>query len=134
MFLSLCGLMLYHCWLPVRTGNKELVKNADKFWWFGHIWNHYQPHLLQTKEQLVKLMKQNYEFAVVSQYIFLQVCWDKTHIVRTCLDMSGRIPTRNIVHVTFMFHAIIIDLHALHNMHVVMLMYLFLLNTHVTCL
>ena len=67
---SVCVLMLYHRWLPVHTGNKELVKNAEKFWWFGHIWNHYQPHLLQTKEQLVKLMKQNYEFAVVSQYIF----------------------------------------------------------------
>ena len=33
-------------------------------------------------------------------------------------------PTRNTLHVTFMYHAIIIDLHALHNMHVVMLMYM----------
>ena len=38
-------------------------------------------------------------------------------------------PAQNIVHVTFMFHAIIIDLHALHNMHVVMLMYI-----HVSCI
>ena len=28
----------------------------------------------------------------------------------------GNNPTRNTVHVTFMYHAIIIDLHALHNM------------------
>ena len=60
-------MLLCHRWLSVNTGNKELVENADKFWWFGHIWNHYQPHLLQTKEQVVKLMKQNYEFAVVSR-------------------------------------------------------------------
>ena len=33
-------------------------------------------------------------------------------------------PTGNALHVTFMYHAIIIDLHALHNMHVVMLMYM----------
>ena len=31
------------------------------------MWNHYQPHLSQTKEQLVKLMKQNYDFAAVSR-------------------------------------------------------------------
>ena len=37
-------------------------------------------------------------------------------------------PTQNIVHVTFMFHATIIDLHAVHNMHVIMLMYM-----HVSC-
>ena len=61
--------LLHQCNV-VRTcnaGNKELVKNADKFWWFGHMWNHYQPHLAQTKEQLVSLMKQNYDFAAVSK-------------------------------------------------------------------
>jgi len=46
-------------------GNEELVKNADKFWWFGHIWNHYQPHLSQNKENIIDLMRQNYEFAEV---------------------------------------------------------------------
>ena len=33
-------------------------------------------------------------------------------------------PTQNTMHVTFMYHAIIIDLYALHNMHVAMLMYM----------
>ena len=50
-----------------NIGNKELVKNADKFWWFGHIWNHHQAHLSDSKDYLVSLMKQNYEFAVVSR-------------------------------------------------------------------
>ena len=52
-------------------------------------------------------------------------------------------PTGNALHVTFMYHAIIIDLHALHNMHVVMLMYMNVscnmhgfrtLSMHVTCI
>ena len=47
------------------------MKNADKFWWFGHMWNHYQPHLSQTKEQLVNLMKQNYDFAAVSKSLYI---------------------------------------------------------------
>ena len=34
------------------------------------------------------------------------------------------VPTQNIVHVTFMFLAIIIDLHVLHSMHVIMSMYM----------
>ena len=39
-----------------------------------------------------------------------------------------RYPARNAVHVACMFHAIIIDLHALHDMHVMVLMYM-----HVSC-
>ena len=35
-----------------------------------------------------------------------------------------RYPARNGAHVACMFHAIIIDLHALHNMYVMMLMYM----------
>ena len=58
-------------------------------------------------------------------------------IINTALHESGWLnaieqsrtnPTRNILHVTFMFHAIIIDLHVLHSMHVIMLMYM-----HVSC-
>ena len=37
-------------------------------------------------------------------------------------------PARNAAHVACIFHAIIIDLHALHDMHVMMLMYM-----HVSC-
>ena len=45
--------------------------------------------------------------------------------------MNHDIPGQNIVHVPFMFHAIIIDLHALHNMHVVVVM---LMDIHVSCI
>jgi len=65
---TFCSCVLFTSHLSpfvVMLGNEELVKNADKFWWFGHIWNHYQPHS-QNKENIIDLMRQNYEFAEVS--------------------------------------------------------------------
>ena len=42
----------------------------------------------------------------------------------TPLILYALLCPQNTVHVTIMYHVIIIDLHALHNMHVVMLMYM----------
>jgi len=63
-------------------GNEELVKNADKFWWFGHIWNHYQPHLSQNKENIIDLMKQNYEFAEVSTIFTNSMAVDVSRLLK----------------------------------------------------
>lgn len=44
-------------------GDWELIKNADKFWWFSHMWLHRQPHKSNTLDQIVEDLKTNLEFA-----------------------------------------------------------------------
>ena len=44
------------------NGSKYLVEQRDHFWWFGHIYNHYQPHSV-TEQDLRKYISQNLEFA-----------------------------------------------------------------------
>ena len=46
------------------VGSLELVQNAHRFNWFGHMYNHFQPHNL-TEEQLVEYMTKNLQFAKV---------------------------------------------------------------------
>ena len=46
-------------------GDWELIKNADKFWWFSHMWLHRQPHKSNTLDQIVEDLKTNLEFARV---------------------------------------------------------------------
>ena len=46
-------------------GDWELVKNADKFWWFSHMWHHQQPHNKNTLEEMIQDLKKNLEFAKV---------------------------------------------------------------------
>lgn len=46
-------------------GDWELVKNADKFWWFGHMWLHKKAHTRDNLEELVEHLKLNLEFAKV---------------------------------------------------------------------
>ena len=50
-------------------GDRELVKNADKFWWFSHMWLHKKAHERNTLEELVEDLKMNLEFAKVSNRI-----------------------------------------------------------------
>ena len=45
-------------------GNEELVRQAGHFWWFGHTYDHYQPHKLSL-QQLEQSMLSNLEFAKV---------------------------------------------------------------------
>jgi len=49
-------------------GDWELVKNADRFWWFSHMWLHKKAHERNTLEELVEDLKMNLEFAKVSNY------------------------------------------------------------------
>ena len=53
-----------------QLGNQKLVENANQFNWFGHMYNHYQPHNL-TEKQLVEYMTMNLKFASVSSYLIL---------------------------------------------------------------
>lgn len=46
-------------------GDWELIKNADKFWWFSHMWLHQQPHDKKTLESMVEDLKKNLDFAKV---------------------------------------------------------------------
>lgn len=40
-----------------------ILEYADKFTWFGHMWDHRQPHTVSSTEVLIDLMKKNLEFA-----------------------------------------------------------------------
>lgn len=46
-------------------GDMALIKYADKFTWFGHLYDHEQPHK-RTYAEIVKSLKKNEEFAKVS--------------------------------------------------------------------
>ena len=46
-------------------GDREVIKNADKFWWFSHMWLHKQPHIRNTLELMVEDLKKNLDFAKV---------------------------------------------------------------------
>ena len=44
------------------NGSKKLLQNMEKFWWFGHVYNHYQPHSLNESD-LRTYISLNLEFA-----------------------------------------------------------------------
>lgn len=43
-------------------GDDAIISNADKFWWFCHMWSHTQPHLI-NETVLESEMKLNRQFA-----------------------------------------------------------------------
>ncbi|XP_028019822.1 bifunctional heparan sulfate N-deacetylase/N-sulfotransferase 4 isoform X2 [Balaenoptera acutorostrata] len=45
-------------------GDDLLLRSADEFWWFPHMWNHMQPHLFHNESSLVEQMSLNKEFAL----------------------------------------------------------------------
>ncbi|XP_063969182.1 bifunctional heparan sulfate N-deacetylase/N-sulfotransferase 2-like [Lytechinus pictus] len=47
-----------------NAGDRKLLEEAKHFWWFPHMWDHMQPHLIKTKAKLKDLMLQNKQFAV----------------------------------------------------------------------
>jgi hypothetical protein len=49
--------------LSEQDGDHAVIEMANHFWWFGHIYDHSQPHLHNTTEELISLMNQNKEFA-----------------------------------------------------------------------
>ena len=48
-------------------GDEALIAHAHRFTWFGHLYNHEQAHRF-SYDFLVKNMKQNEQFAKVSDY------------------------------------------------------------------
>ena len=46
-------------------GDMALIKNAHKFTWFGHLYDHEQPHK-RTYSEIVRSLNKNEEFAKVS--------------------------------------------------------------------
>ena len=54
-----------------NKGDEMLVRNADKFSWFPHMWNHAQSHTYNNQSQLISDMEKNYQFAKVS----LAICY-----------------------------------------------------------
>ena len=60
--LGFCGYYYDKGLEAENNGSEKLVQNRDAFWWFGHIFNHYQPHLV-SEDNLRTYMTQNLEFA-----------------------------------------------------------------------
>ncbi|PIK52841.1 putative bifunctional heparan sulfate N-deacetylase/N-sulfotransferase-like [Apostichopus japonicus] len=46
-----------------NLGDERLLKHADKFWWFPHMWNHMQPHKYNSSSKMIQDMKKNKQFA-----------------------------------------------------------------------
>ncbi|XP_062469885.1 bifunctional heparan sulfate N-deacetylase/N-sulfotransferase 3 isoform X2 [Pezoporus occidentalis] len=45
-------------------GDDLLLRSADEFWWFPHMWSHMQPHLFHNESSLVEQMILNKKFAL----------------------------------------------------------------------
>ncbi|XP_061210698.1 bifunctional heparan sulfate N-deacetylase/N-sulfotransferase 3 isoform X2 [Neopsephotus bourkii] len=45
-------------------GDDLLLRSADEFWWFPHMWSHMQPHLFYNESSLVEQMILNKKFAL----------------------------------------------------------------------
>jgi heparan sulfate N-deacetylase/N-sulfotransferase NDST2 len=52
-----------------NAGDDLILENSDKFMWFGHMWNHIQPHLYSNVTQLMMDMMKNKDFAKVCTYL-----------------------------------------------------------------
>ena len=46
-----------------KNGSRSLVRNKDKFWWFGHTLNHSQPHAI-SEAKLREEIALNIKFAL----------------------------------------------------------------------
>ena len=48
-----------------NAGDDYILKVANKFWWFPHMWDHSQPHLYRNETKLKRIMLLNRNFAQV---------------------------------------------------------------------
>lgn len=60
--LGYCGYFFDKGLESEKNGSLSLVRNRDQFWWFGHIYNHYQPHAM-SEQSLREEMLLNLAFA-----------------------------------------------------------------------
>ncbi|GAA31076.2 heparan sulfate N-deacetylase/N-sulfotransferase [Clonorchis sinensis] len=61
--LGFCGRFFERASRSDRLGYQRLLDLRKNFWWFDHLWNHYQAHKLNESE-LVRLMRLNKQFAL----------------------------------------------------------------------
>lgn len=61
--LGYCGGMFLSGNDEEDEGDWELIKNADKFWWFSHTWLHRQPHKSNDLGWIIDDLKKNLDFA-----------------------------------------------------------------------
>lgn len=61
------------------AGDQALIEYAHKFTWFGHLYDHEQPHK-HTYKEIVRSLTANEQFAKV-QYLRVTLIHDKVTIV-----------------------------------------------------
>ena len=54
-------------------GDDALIEHAHKFTWFGHLYDHEQPHK-HTYEEIVRSLNRNEDFAKVRNLVLLMRC------------------------------------------------------------
>ena len=63
--LGFSGHYFKHGTSEENEGDELLVKHADRFSWFPHMYKHRKPHLSKSLEELVSSMNENKLFAEV---------------------------------------------------------------------
>ena len=62
--LGFSGGYFHHSEIPEElAGDDAIIRNKDKFWWFPHMWKHWQAHEHDNVSALVKEMELNKKFA-----------------------------------------------------------------------
>ncbi|XP_048590221.1 bifunctional heparan sulfate N-deacetylase/N-sulfotransferase 4 [Nematostella vectensis] len=61
--LGFSGFYYLHGNKQESGGDQELIANADKFWWFSHMYSHRKPHRIATLETMRTELMQNLDFA-----------------------------------------------------------------------
>lgn len=56
--------ILYRGLISKHLLDLVLIEHVDKFWWFGHMWSHTQPHKIESVEKLMSYMEKNKVFAI----------------------------------------------------------------------
>ncbi|CAL8075948.1 unnamed protein product [Calicophoron daubneyi] len=88
--LGFCGQFFERSNGTERLGYEAILAHRSDFWWFDHIWNHYQPHIL-NETTLMELMEKSKQFAAV---LPRQTCGVYSRFVRfsDMTDAHIRIP------------------------------------------
>ncbi|CAL8075944.1 unnamed protein product [Calicophoron daubneyi] len=66
--LRFCGQFFERSNGTERLGYAAILAHRSDFWWFDHIWNHYQPHIL-NETTLTELMEKSKQFAASLQSV-----------------------------------------------------------------
>ncbi|XP_074649508.1 bifunctional heparan sulfate N-deacetylase/N-sulfotransferase-like [Tubulanus polymorphus] len=61
--LGFSGKYYHHGYSEENKGDDLLLANKHKFWWFGHMWRHLQPHKVDSSRVLERELSFNKQFA-----------------------------------------------------------------------